>query len=167
MQKRMQQSYFKAFEKAAREIANSSLENTDISDSNSSDNEGNEALAKVGKDTHSDAHPTLTPDAIPSSPIHWMASHKVVLTVGLVYKEWYDGWDGRPSISELNQKYGFRWRAKKDVKVYSRRSKIIREIQKMIAAGNTAESAISILETRRGKKAISTFADSLGNELIN
>ena len=82
----------------------------------------------------------------------------------MVYREWHQGWDGRPSIVELvNNCKDFSWRHKDDKKLYSRRYKIIREIQKLEDQGNTAESAILILEERRGKMAISSFSDGIKN----
>jgi hypothetical protein len=95
--------------------------------------------------------------------LHRMASSSVVNTIQMVYREWYEGWNGRPSISELLGENGqdFSWRSKDDKKLYSRRHKIIREIQNLVDQGNTTESAISILEERRNKMAISSFADTI------
>ncbi len=153
--------YVNALEKAVQEVANSSL--SDTSDFDSSDNDTEVVIAKeidnevvVGKVADSSKpHETIAVFKFK------MASYKVVSTIEKVYMEWYKGWDGRPSIVELTDKHNLMWRYKEDEKIYSRRRKIICEIQKIVNEGNSIESAIEILETRRGKKAISTFADSL------
>lgn len=51
--------------------------------------------------------------------IHRMAHHSVVNSIQMVYKEWWEGWDGRPSITEL-LKRGYKWRSPMDKKVFSR-----------------------------------------------
>jgi hypothetical protein len=99
-------------------------------------------------------------DAPKQIDIHRMAHHSVVNSIQMVYKEWFEGWDGRPSITEL-LKSGYKWRSPMDKKVFSRRQKIVKELQKLVAEGNSIELAISILETERNKTAISTFADKL------
>ena len=75
-----------------------------------------------------------------------MAEGSVVNTVRMVYREWFEGWDKRPSIVKLlkvkdgkgdlanvaellkNGSGDLKWRYQDDKKVYSRRSKIIRAI---------------------------------------
>jgi hypothetical protein len=101
-------------------------------------------------------------DDVPMSiDIHRMAHHSVVNSIQMVYKEWFEGWDGRPSISSLLEKSSYAWRSPQDKKVFSRRHKIIRHIQKLVAQGATTESAISLMEERRNKMAISSFADTI------
>jgi hypothetical protein len=74
-----------------------------------------------------------------------------------------DGKEDLASVAELikNGRGDLKWRYQDDKKTYSRRSKIIRAINKLIVEGNTLESALSILEEQRGKIAISTFSDGL------
>ena len=86
--------------------------------------------------------------------IHRMASPSVVKTIQTVYREWHQGWDGRPS-------FVVSWRHKDDKKLYSRRYKIIIEIQELLDQGNTINTTFLILEERRGKMAISSFSDRL------
>ena len=161
MQKRFQNVYVKTLE-AVHEVANSSL--SDVSDTDSSEIEvvASKSNQIVDKDAglQMNAQKLLLEEA-EATPKYRMASYKVVSTVLLVYKEWYEGWDGRPSIVELTEKYNLMWRYKQDEKTFSRRGKIIREIQKLVKEGIAIESAILILEARRGKIAVSSFADSL------
>lgn len=94
--------------------------------------------------------------------IHRLAHISVVNTIEMVYKEWYHGWDQRPSIKSLIETYGDRWRDKADKKLFSRRNKIILELNRIInQEGISEEEAIKTLEIRRNKRAVSTFADSI------
>jgi hypothetical protein len=137
-----------AFEKVALEISSDTEDTQVITQVTAVEKNNGENLNDVG---------------LPVVHLHRLASSSVVNSIQMVYREWYDGWNGRPSISELLGKNGqdFSWRSKDDKKLYSRRHKIIKEIKKLVDEGNTTESAISILEERRNKMAISSFADTI------
>lgn len=94
--------------------------------------------------------------------IYRLAHHSVVTTILMVWKEWYQGWDGRPSLQQLIETHGNAWRDMKDKKMFSRRKKIITELNKLVEQGTTIEEAIRHLELKRNKMAISTFADTIG-----
>jgi len=95
-------------------------------------------------------------------PIHKLADFSVVNSVGMVYKEWFEGWDGRPSITQLIENYGNSWRVKAEKKTFSRRKKIISELKRLMEdEGKSPDEAIQILEAKRNNVAVSTFADKL------
>ena len=106
-----------------------------------------EALEKVALELSSESDTEDTQVTVeklndvgpPVIQLHRLASSTVVNSIEMVYRQWYDGWNGRPSISELLGKNGqdFSWRSKDDIKLYSRRHEIIKEIQKLINQGNT------------------------------
>ena len=103
-----------------------------------------------------------------SPPTYRLAHYSVVTSVETVWKEWYQGWDGRPSIKHLIDTYGSAWRDPKDKKMFSRRKKIIDVLNQLIETrGELPENAIQYLEAKRNKMAISTFADLIAKSSLN
>ena len=98
-----------AFDKVSHEISNAST---------LSDNDVNENF-----DKHFDNAKRVDDDDVPIQiDIHRMAHHSMVNSIQMVYKEWFQGWDVRPSVTELF-KSGYKWRSPMDKKVFSRRRK--------------------------------------------
>jgi len=99
-----------------------------------------------------------------SSNIHYMAHHSVINSISKVWEEWNHGWDGRPSIKELLEKFGNSWRDMKQKKTFSRRRIIVECINSLVKDGQSFESAIKMVEDERGNMAISSFADKKSKE---
>jgi hypothetical protein len=70
-------------------------------------------------------------------------------TVRQLCEEWFTGLGGRPSIIQLNQQWGTKWRSgSKEKNFYSRRKVIIDEVTRRTIAGNR-QAAIVELELIR------------------
>lgn len=85
-----------------------------------------------------------------------------VYTVQDIWKEWNEGFAGRPPVKELEEKWGSRWRPSNQIRVqFCRRKVIWDELLARIACGKTEDEAISELELLRAgrnlNKLVNTF----------
>ena len=72
-----------------------------------------------------------------------------IVSLREIWQEWTVGIDGKPSVQELDAKYGTKWRQKAcDRKLYSNRKCLITEIKRR-AANNSIDQAINVLEDLR------------------
>ena len=85
-----------------------------------------------------------------------------VFTIKDVWKEWKDGFAGRPAIRELEEKWGSRWRPGNAIRVQFCRRKIIwDEILARTARGKGEDEVIAELELLRAGRSIIYLADEL------
>ncbi|KAL3901282.1 MAG: hypothetical protein SGCHY_000739 [Lobulomycetales sp.] len=77
-----------------------------------------------------------------------------------IYKEWYHGLDGKPSIEEMNKLYGNTWRTGPAYTArYRYRRSIILEIELRLGKGNkNLDEVLADLERERKNRSIGTFA---------
>jgi hypothetical protein len=89
-----------------------------------------------------------------------------VTTVKYAWKEYYEGINSKPSITSLiESKVDWRYKDSSEVKKYSRMNKLIRYINDtMKESGLSDEVVLNEVEKERGKKALSTFIDSLSKQ---
>jgi len=72
-------------------------------------------------------------------------------TVRQLWDEWFTSLNGRPSIDQLNQEWGSRWRMdSKEINFYSRRKVIIDEIFQRTVAGNWQAAVVEVESLRKG-----------------
>lgn len=90
-----------------------------------------------------------------------LGSHEVVKTIRDVWAEWKEPWDGHPSVEELIQNYGDKWRDKSDSerKLFSRRKAVVTAIEKGLET-KTLENVIEDLELERDGRSIATWIDA-------
>ncbi|KAH3903492.1 Hot1p SCDLUD_001132 [Saccharomycodes ludwigii] len=70
-------------------------------------------------------------------------------TVRLIWEEYIQGVDGKPSVMYLENTYGNRWRREKNSKTFSRRKRFYKFIINGMKEGKTADEMINILESKR------------------
>jgi hypothetical protein len=75
------------------------------------------------------------------APKHRMC--RAVRTVEDLWREWTEGLQGKPSIAELDRRWGNRWRAgrQSELQWYSLRLEVIKEIRRVAQARRTSEEA--------------------------
>ena len=59
---------------------------------------------------------------------------------------------GKPSIEQLNEKYGSKWRVGKEANFYSTRKVLIDEIKRRAGPGGDCEAVVALLEEERKAK---------------
>ncbi|EDO19385.1 hypothetical protein Kpol_1002p32 [Vanderwaltozyma polyspora DSM 70294] len=82
---------------------------------------------------------------------------KAPSSVRTIWEEYVHGKEGCPSVKQLEEKYGNKWRVDKNRKTFARRKRLYKFILKGIEKGNTADEMIRILEDRR------LYRDEKGN----
>ncbi|KAN0066630.1 Transcriptional activator of glycolytic enzymes domain containing protein [Elaphomyces granulatus] len=93
--------------------------------------------------------PSAVPPVAPSPPLYRM--NRELRTVRQLWDEWFTGSNGRPSIDQLNQEWGSRWRMdSKEINFYSRRKVIIDEIFQRTVAGNWQAAVVEVESLRKG-----------------
>ncbi|CCH58396.1 hypothetical protein TBLA_0A06030 [Henningerozyma blattae CBS 6284] len=136
-------------------------DNNNNNNNTASSNNGNElgqsnlnSTAILSGSANSIGNRTMTMDSngIPSYTIL-----KAPNSVRTIWEEYKNGINGSPSIKELEEKYGNKWRLKRNRKTFARRKRLYKFILKGIEKGNTAEDMIKILEERR------LYRDEKGN----
>ncbi|KAG2218397.1 hypothetical protein INT45_011585 [Circinella minor] len=95
--------------------------------------------------------PAPTPDQMPV-PIYKMSRNTV--TLDMLWREWYHGLAGGPSIEELERLYHVEWRREtKERRFYNRRRIIIEGIKNYAAQHRlTNEAAVALLEEKRSRQ---------------
>ncbi|KAF9341126.1 hypothetical protein BGX26_008768, partial [Mortierella sp. AD094] len=99
-----------------------------------------------------------------SGVIEYDLSRVVVETVPQVLQEWRYGLGvGRPAILELNNKFGAKWRDRKEVKfLYETRRGVVKEYRRLvILEGHSDTEAILFLEQQRAGRSIATLYNLL------
>jgi hypothetical protein len=68
---------------------------------------------------------------------------RIVKTVDFLWREWTQGFQGRPSIRDLDRQWGAHWRSgcRKELQWYSLRLEIIREIERVARVRRISEDA--------------------------
>ncbi|KAL3235744.1 Hot1p [Nakaseomyces bracarensis] len=74
---------------------------------------------------------------------------KAPTSVKTIWEEYVNGIGGNPSIRGLEEKYGNKWRIKRNKKTFSRRKRLYKFILNGIDKGKTADEMIDILEQQR------------------
>ncbi|KAI8397017.1 hypothetical protein J6895_02472 [Nakaseomyces glabratus] len=74
---------------------------------------------------------------------------KAPSSVKTIWEEYVNGIDGNPSIRGLEEKYGNKWRIKRNKKTFSRRKRLYKFILNGIDKGKTADEMIDMLEKQR------------------
>ena len=85
-------------------------------------------------------------------------------TVEEAYREWYIGLNGAPSIVEMEQRYGTKWRrAGADRKYFQRRKKIMEKIRNVSETEQVSvEVAVARVERLRDGRSLDWLAKALG-----
>jgi hypothetical protein len=104
--------------------------------------------------------PETNPSAPTGPPI--IASLTKVFTVQDVWKEYVEGFAGRPAIRELEDRWGSRWRPGNAVRVqFCRRRVIWDALLGRIAQGKTEDEAVAELEALRAGRSLNQLTDRL------
>ena len=87
-------------------------------------------------------------------------------SVDVLWREWTTGLNGQPSISELDERWGSRWRAgrQSEVEWYSTRREVIREIRRISQSRGITELAAMHLVARQhqdSKKSLAAYCKLL------
>jgi hypothetical protein len=83
-------------------------------------------------------------------------------TIKDIWKEWKDGFAGRPAIRELEEKWGACWRPGNTIRIqFCCRKVIWDEIQARTARGKSEDEAIAELELLRGGRGMNYLANEL------
>jgi len=86
----------------------------------------------------------------------------MIYTVKDAWREWYEGFGGRPAIRELEEQWGSRWRPGNIARVqFCRRKVIWDELQARTARGKSMEEAIAELEQLRGGRSLNRLVNEL------
>jgi hypothetical protein len=83
-------------------------------------------------------------------------------TVKDTWREWHEGFAGRPAIRELEEQWGSRWRPGNTVRVQFCRRKVIWDaLRARTARGKSVEEAIAELEQLRAGQSLKRLAEKL------
>jgi hypothetical protein len=111
---------------------------------------------------------TVTPTPIPTVTIITDESPPIfttlakAFTVKDVWREWVEGFAGRPPIRELEEKWGCRWRPGNTVRVqFCRRKVLWDELAVRIARGKSEEEAVAELEQLRAGRNLNRLVNEL------
>ncbi|KAF9991055.1 hypothetical protein BGZ75_006009 [Mortierella antarctica] len=91
-----------------------------------------------------------------------------VKTIQDVLVEWLEGFDGSPSIQELNTRYRAQWRDMDtaEQRVMNTRSCIVREFKRLVVeGGRTEKDALELMEKAASGLQLRTYADKLRTKL--
>ena len=100
--------------------------------------------------------------AIPS----FYRMNRELRTARQLWDEWFTGINGGPSIDQMNQKWGSKWRADaKENNFYSRRKAIIDEISKRTVAGNwqAAVAEVDLMREQAGDLSLDKLITMIKN----
>jgi hypothetical protein len=98
--------------------------------------------------------------AAPELPV--VAALARAFTVKDVWREWQEGFAGRPAIRELEERWGSRWRPGSVIRVqFCRRKVIWDELLARIARGKREEEAVAELEQLRAGRSLNRLVDEL------
>jgi hypothetical protein len=103
-------------------------------------------------DLHINAHSTLPPPTFPSArtQVETYSMNREATTILDLWREWTVGvLPGKPSIEQLNEKYGSKWRVGKEANFYSTRKVLIDEIKRRAGPGGDCEAVVALLEEER------------------
>eukprot|EP00644_Phytophthora_capsici_P001915 jgi/Phyca11/107611/e_gw1.14.463.1 len=82
-----------------------------------------------------------------------------------LWTEWHQGLSNGPSIEQLENQYGRKWRlSSKESKYFSRRLCIIKYVRAMVAQGYSVDSALDKADSERGRKSIDAFSKYISSK---
>ena len=106
--------------------------------------------------------PPLAPGAASEPRMPVFTALAKAFTVKDVWREWREGFAGRPAVHELEEKWGSRWRPGNTVRVqFCRRKVIWDELLARVARGKSEDEAVAELELLCAGRGLNQLVDDL------
>jgi len=93
--------------------------------------------------------PTAIESLEEQPPTHRLSRGTTTITD--LWNEWTVGLGGQPSVEDLDERWGSRWRHGAEFQFYSRRKVVVTEIKRLVAGGREAREVVDSLEAERVK----------------
>ena len=91
--------------------------------------------------------PTAIESLEEQPPTHRLSRGTTTITD--LWNEWTVGLGGQPSVEDLDERWGSRWRHGAEFQFYSRRKVVVTEIKRLVAGGREAREVVDSLEAER------------------